>query len=589
MTTEQIELDRLQSALRDRYQLKRVLGRGGMATVYLAEEPRHSRHLALKVLRPELAATVGADRFLREIRTIAGLTHPHILPLFDSGEADGQLFYVMPYVEGETLRNRIKRERQLPISDAVRIATEVADALGFAHGRGIVHRDIKPENILLEGKHAFVADFGIAKALTSVPGDSLTNRGFTLGTPQYMSPEQAAADPSVDGRSDLYSLGCVVFEMLSGSPPFAESSPHALFAQKLVDTAPLIRPARHDIPQHLEEAIARALRRTPSERFDTMLQFADALLVSAEKSPAHSPTAKIRVAIAGKDLPRLPIEIRPLDAELDIYGLTHPGKVERVNQDHFVICSIRREMQFHYTSLPDDSRVPRKGERRAFIVIVADGMGRGRWGEQASRNALETITQQLMHAVASYSILTEEDETSFLKALYLMTTQCQTSVEQKSWENSAAQGSSFGLTMWIGIWPRAYVIEAGAGQIFQLAEGNFFRLSGLGGLDKAAKKRAMQATGAVDVTHPVPSTQSFTPRHTPVIYRHPQKWNSIGLICTRGLTEAVSESRIAQVLGEATSAKDGCEALLEEALQNGGPQNITIAIGRTTMARQDSP
>jgi serine/threonine protein kinase len=588
VTAEQLELNRLQSALRDRYHLKRILGRGGMATVYLAEEPRHSRNLALKVLRPEFAATIGADRFLREIKTIAALTHPHILPLFDSGEADGQLFYVMPYVEGETLRSRIERERQLPIQDAVRIATEVADALSFAHGRGIVHRDIKPENILLEGKHAVVADFGIAKALTAVAGDSLTNLGFTLGTPQYMSPEQAAADPSLDGRSDLYSLGCVTFEMLSGTPPFAESSPHALFAQKLAETAPRVGATRQDIPQHLEDAIARALRRAPSERFDTMLQFADALSGTAVASPPRNASEKLRLAVAGKDLPRLPIEIRPLDAELDIYGLTHPGKIERVNQDHFVICSIRREMQFHYTSLPDDSRVPRKGERRGFIVIVADGMGRGKWGELASRNALETITQQLMHAVASYSIQTEQDEASFLNALYSMTTQCQTSGEQRSWENSAAQGSSFGLTMWIGIWPKAYVVEVGAGQIFQLAEGNLFPLSGLGGLSEASKTRAMQATGAVDVTPPVPPTQSFTPRHTPVIYRHPQKWNSIGLICTRGLTETVSESRIAEVLGETTSAKDGCEVLLEEALQNGGSQNLTIAIGRT-MPRQDNP
>ena len=219
---------RLSAALGDRYRFERELGRGGMATVYLAEDFKHHRRVAVKVLRPELAASIGAERFLREIETTANLRHPHILPLYDSGDVEDPgdsaggrfLFYVMPFVEGETLRARLDRERQLPIDDALRIAREVSDALSYAHARGIIHRDIKPENILLEGGHAVVADFGIARAVGAAGADSLTGSGITVGTPAYMSPEQASADHDLDGRSDLYALGCVLYEMLAGQPPF---------------------------------------------------------------------------------------------------------------------------------------------------------------------------------------------------------------------------------------------------------------------------------------------------------------------------------------------------------------------------------
>jgi eukaryotic-like serine/threonine-protein kinase len=210
----------LTTALADRYRIDRELGAGGMATVYLAEDLKHHRKVAIKVLKPDLAASLGADRFLREIETTANLRHPHILPLYDSGAAGEFLFYVMPFVEGESLRDRLTRERQLPLDDALRIAREVADALGYAHSRGVVHRDIKPENILLENGHAVVADFGIARALSAAGGDRLTQTGLAVGTPVYMSPEQAAADADIDGRSDLYSLGCVLYEMLGGQPPF---------------------------------------------------------------------------------------------------------------------------------------------------------------------------------------------------------------------------------------------------------------------------------------------------------------------------------------------------------------------------------
>ena len=209
----------LEAALADRYRIERELGRGGMATVYLAQDLRHDRPVALKVLRPELAATLGPERFLHEIRIAAGLQHPHILPVFDSGDAAGQLWYTMPYVAGETLRERLIREKQLPLDDARRIALQVLSALEYAHGHGVIHRDIKPENILLEDDQAVVADLGIARAMSAVGEDRLTETGLSLGTPAYMSPEQACAEPNLDRRTDLYSLGCVLYEMLVGERP----------------------------------------------------------------------------------------------------------------------------------------------------------------------------------------------------------------------------------------------------------------------------------------------------------------------------------------------------------------------------------
>ncbi len=211
-------LERLHAALAPRYRVLRELGAGGMAVVFLAEDLRHRRQVALKVLLPELATEIGPGRFLREIETAAGFNHPHILPLHDSGDAGGLLYYVMPYVEGESLRDRLTREKQLPLDDALQIAREVADALCYAHGLGVVHRDIKPENILVQGGHAVVADFGIAWALTAAARGTLTATGIAVGTPAYMSPEQATGSRDLDGRSDLYSLGCVLYEMLAGQP-----------------------------------------------------------------------------------------------------------------------------------------------------------------------------------------------------------------------------------------------------------------------------------------------------------------------------------------------------------------------------------
>jgi len=270
-------LESLHAALAGRYQIERELGAGGMATVYLALDLKHHRHVAIKVLRPELAATLGADRFLLEIETTAQLTHPHILPLLDSGGTDGVLFYAMPYIEGESLRDRLTREKQLPLDDALQLTREVAEALAYAHSRGVIHRDIKPENILLEAGHAVVADFGIARALGAAGGPRLTGTGMSLGTPAYMSPEQAGGESELDGRSDLYSLGCVLYEMLGGEPPYTGLTPAMVMAKKLSEPLPRISVIRETVPPGVEAVLGKALARTPADRFATCTQFAEAL------------------------------------------------------------------------------------------------------------------------------------------------------------------------------------------------------------------------------------------------------------------------------------------------------------------------
>jgi serine/threonine-protein kinase len=237
-------LPRLSAALADRYTIERELGQGGMATVYLAEDLKHKRLVALKVLKPELAAVLGAERFVQEITTTASLQHPHILPLFDSGEADGFLYYVMPYVEGETLRDKLDRETQLGIDEAVRIAREVADALDYAHRHGVIHRDIKPENILLHDGRPMVADFGIALAVSAAAGGRITETGLSLGTPHYMSPEQATADRDITHRSDIYSLGSVLYEMLTGDPPHTASSAQQIIMKIVTEEAEPVTKAR---------------------------------------------------------------------------------------------------------------------------------------------------------------------------------------------------------------------------------------------------------------------------------------------------------------------------------------------------------
>jgi serine/threonine protein kinase/tetratricopeptide (TPR) repeat protein len=278
-------MSRLSAALAERYTIGRELGRGGMATVYLAHDRKHDRQVALKLLHPELAASLGTERFLQEIRTTAKLTHPYILPLHDSGEADGLLYYVMPYVEGESLRQRLIRERQLPLDDALRIACDVAGALACAHDHGVVHRDIKPENILLSGGEAVVADFGIARAITAAGGDRLTETGLAMGTVAYMSPEQSAADRELDGRSDVYSLGCVLYEMLAGQPPFTGSTAQAIVARRLSEPVPLLRHVREQVPVPVEQAVMKALAKVPADRFSSATRFAEALAAASRPVP----------------------------------------------------------------------------------------------------------------------------------------------------------------------------------------------------------------------------------------------------------------------------------------------------------------
>ncbi len=310
MTAETDPTARLAVALADRYRIERELGQGGMATVYLAHDLRHDRSVALKVLRGDIAQSVGADRFLREIRLAAGLNHPNILALFDSGNAGGALFYVMPAVEGQSLRDRLEQDGRLPVAEAVRIATAVAGALDYAHRHGVVHRDIKPENILLQDGHALVADFGIGKAMSG-EGDRYTQTGVTIGTPAYMSPEQAAGE-SVDGRSDIYSLGCVLYEMLVGEQPFTGTSVQAVIAKRFVQTPADIGALREGVSGAVSRAVQRALARAPDDRFGTGAGLVAAL--------AETDTSPVRIAAPEKSLAVLPFVNMSADPENEFFA-----------------------------------------------------------------------------------------------------------------------------------------------------------------------------------------------------------------------------------------------------------------------------
>jgi eukaryotic-like serine/threonine-protein kinase len=288
-------LSKLRTALVARYEIEREIGAGGMATVYLARDQRHDRNVALKVLNPELGAVLGVERFLAEIKVTANLQHPNLLPLFDSGEADGLLFYVMPFVEGETLRARLDREKQLPIDEAIRIAVAVANALDYAHSHHVIHRDLKPENILLQAGQPVVADFGIALAVSKAGGNRVTQTGLSLGTPQYMSPEQATGDRVIDGRTDIYSLGALTYEMLSGEPPHIGHTSQAIIARLLTDKPRSVRSSRSAVPEHVDATVQRALEKLPADRFSTAKEFADALqgrggITTSASVPAPSST-----------------------------------------------------------------------------------------------------------------------------------------------------------------------------------------------------------------------------------------------------------------------------------------------------------
>jgi serine/threonine protein kinase/Tfp pilus assembly protein PilF len=314
-----LPIERLRTALTGSYVIDRELGRGGMATVFLAQDCKHDRVVALKVLHSELAASLGSERFLREIKLAARLNHPHILPLFDSGESDGFLYYVMPYVEGESLRERLEREKQLSVEEAVHHAKSIASALDYAHRQKIVHRDIKPENVMLYEGEAMVMDFGIAKAVSSAASDTITQSGMMIGTPAYVSPEQAAGDQGLDGLSDQYSLACVLYEMLAGERPFDGPNPAAVMTKRFTETAKPLRAVRGVVPDHVERAVAKAMATDPTGRFTTTALFAQALGSQILATPTDTATLPQATTSAAKSVAVLPFANMSADQENEYF------------------------------------------------------------------------------------------------------------------------------------------------------------------------------------------------------------------------------------------------------------------------------
>lgn len=406
--------ERLSAAVAGRYAVEREVGSGGMATVYLAQDLKHGRKVAIKVLRPDLAAALGTERFIREIEIAANLTHPHILPLFDSGQADGFLYYVMPYVEGESLRDRLNRESRLSVQDAIRLTDQIGSALAYAHDRGVVHRDIKPENILLAGDQAIVADFGIARAVEAAGRERLTGTGLAIGTPAYMSPEQAFGSHAVDGRTDVYALGCVVYEMVSGRVPFEGPTPQALLAKHAADTVPRLRTSDPDIPLFVERAVERALAKDPADRFPTAGAFAEALttgtvvaLVPPRPKPAwHLKPTRIAVMAAG-------VALLVAASVLSTIGVT--GR-----DTEFVVGSTRQitsapGLEIHPAISPDGKMVayaaggpgqfrifvrPIAGGRAVMVTDPPEGLGGLGWSPDGTR--ITYLSPSGMHSVSVF-------------------------------------------------------------------------------------------------------------------------------------------------------------------------------------------
>ncbi len=367
--------ERLAAALADRYRVERELGAGGMATVYLAQDLKHDRKVAIKVLKPELAAVLGAERFVVEIKTTAALQHPHILPLFDSGTADGFLFYVMPFVEGETLRDKLNRETQFGVDEAVRIASQVADALDYAHRHGVIHRDIKPENILLHDGRPMVADFGIALAVSAAAGGRMTETGLSLGTPHYMSPEQATAEKEITGRSDVYSLASVLYEMLTGNPPHTGATAQQIIMKIITEQAAAVTQFRKSVPPNVAAAVAHALEKLPADRFESAAAFAHALGDATYRGAAEETGALAVGARAGSRRTLTALgAIALLSTSVAAWSLLKPGPDAPVSRLAVILPS-DRVLAFGGTAEPPRLALTPNGRELVYVVDTFVGVG----------------------------------------------------------------------------------------------------------------------------------------------------------------------------------------------------------------------
>ncbi len=392
-----LPIERLRDALAQSYTIDRELGRGGMATVYLAQDGKHERLVALKVLHPELAASLGPDRFLREIKLAARLNHPHILGLHDSGEADGFLFYVMPYVEGESLRERLDREHQLPIDEAVHHGRSIASALDYAHRQNIVHRDIKPENVMLYEGEAMVMDFGIAKAVSEAGNDTLTQTGMMVGTPAYVSPEQAAGEANLDGRSDQYSLACVLYEMLSGERAFTGPTAQAVMSKRFTETARPLRSIRGSIPESVERAVSKAMATDAANRYKTSAMFAQALASSSLSTPTDTQTIPQQVVSAAKSVAVLPFVNASADPENEYFA---DGMAEEIINALSKVQTLRVASRIVSFALKGKNEDLGEVGRKLHVSTVLDGTVR------KMGNRLR-ITAQLVNVADGYQLWSE--------------------------------------------------------------------------------------------------------------------------------------------------------------------------------------
>ncbi len=393
----QLPLERLRGALADTYSIDRELGRGGMATVYLAQDGKHERLVALKVLHPDLAATLGPERFLREIKLAARLNHPHILPLHDSGEVDGFLYYVMPYVEGESLRERLDRENQIPIEEAIHHGRAIASALDYAHRQGIVHRDIKPENVMLYEGEAMVMDFGIAKAVSAAGSDTITQTGMMVGTPAYVSPEQAAGEVNLDGRSDQYSLGCVLYEMLSGERAFSGPTAQAVMSKRFSETPKPLRSLRTAIPEFVEKAVTRAMSVDLAMRYKTTAQLAQALASGSTSTPSDTATMPQQAVSSAKSVAVLPFSNMSNDAENEYFA---DGMAEEIINALSKIQSLRVASRTVSFALKGKNEDLAEVGRKLHVSTVLDGSVR-RMGNRLR------ITAQLVNVADGYQLWSE--------------------------------------------------------------------------------------------------------------------------------------------------------------------------------------